>query len=179
MKTVVCSRRAAYGLGALICAGLLGFALYLQYYEFQDPCPLCILQRTAFIALLIVFVAAALHGPGRTATYVYCSLLVLIALTGGSVAVRQVWLQHLPADRIPACGPGIEYMLDRFPLTLVLQKILRGSGECADVSWRFLGLSIAEWSLIWFVMLAALALSTAFCVAWEVRSDQARISGVN
>jgi disulfide bond formation protein DsbB len=155
------SPRVRYALGALACAGLLAFALYLQYYEFQDPCPMCILQRIAFIALMVVFAVAALHGPEYVGIYIYSSLLGVITLLGGSVAARQVWLQHLPEDRVPACGPGINYMLDRFPLTLVLQKILKGSGECADVSWRFWGLSIAEWSLIWFILFAVLALLIA------------------
>ena len=146
-----------YAVGALICAGLLGFALYLQYYQFQDPCPLCILQRVAFIALLIVFMVAALHGPARLGSFIYSFFLIVIALVGGSVAARQTWLQHLPEDRIPACGPGLDYMLNRFPLSLVLQKIFKGSGECAEVGWRFLGLSIAEWSLLWFIALAVWA----------------------
>jgi len=160
-KVVLRSRRAGYGTGALICAGLLGFALYLQYYEFQDPCPLCILQRVAFIALMAVFMVAALHGPARMGSYIYSSLLVMVALAGGGIAARQVWLQHLPEDRIPACGPGLDYMLNRFPLGLVMQKIFRGSGECAEVGWRFLGLSIAEWSLVWFILLAVLAVAVA------------------
>ena len=150
-----------YAVGALICAGLLGFALYLQYYQFQDPCPLCILQRVAFIALLIVFMVAALHGPARLGSFIYSFFLIVIALVGGSVAARQTWLQHLPEDRIPACGPGLDYMLNRFPLSLVLQKIFKGSGECAEVGWRFLGLSIAEWSLLWFIALAVWAVLIA------------------
>jgi len=160
-KGIFHSRCGGYAVGALACAGLLAFALYLQYYEFQDPCPLCILQRAAFIALLIVFVIAAMHGPARVGTYIYSFLLVIIALVGGGIAARQVWLQHLPEDLIPACGPGLDYMLDRFPMALVLQKIFKGSGECAEVNWRFLGLSIAEWSLVWFVLLAALAILIA------------------
>jgi disulfide bond formation protein DsbB len=155
------SPRFGYALGALVCVCLLAFALFLQYYEYQDPCPLCILQRLAFIALTIVFVVAALHGPARTGSYVYSTLLVVITLFGGGIAMRQVWLQHLPEDRVPACGPGLDYMLDRFPLKLVLEKILKGSGECAEVGWRFIGLSIAEWSLIWFGLLAALAVAVA------------------
>ncbi len=161
LNRVFHSPRVGYAVGALACAGLLAFALYLQFYEFQDPCPLCIIQRVAFIALMIVFTVAAIHGPARVGSCIYSFLLFIITLLGGSVAARQVWLQHLPEDRVPACGPGIDYMLDRFPLTLVLQKIFKGSGECAEVSWRFWGLSIAEWSLIWFILFAVLALLIA------------------
>lgn len=155
------STRAGYGLGVLACAGLLAFALYLQYVEGQEPCPLCILQRVAFIAMMAVFVIAAAHGPARRGAVAYSTLIVVIAATGAAVAARQVWLQHLPANQVPACGPGLEYMLERFPLTEALRKIFAGSGECAEVKWRFIGLSIAEWSLAWFAILAAFAVYVA------------------
>ena len=153
--------RMGYGLGALVCAGLLAFALYLQYVEHQDPCPMCILQRIAFIAIMVVFVVAAVHGPGRRGAVAYSTLLFLLAGLGGGIAGRQVWLQHLPADRVPACGPGLQYMLERFPLAEALKKVLAGTGECAEVGWRFLSLSIAEWSLVWFVLLALFAVVVA------------------
>ena len=149
--------RLGYVLGFVVCAGLLGFALYLQYYEYEDPCPLCILQRIAFMALAAIFLVAALHGPGRTGTIVYCGMLLLVTGIGAAIAARHVWLQHLPRNQIPECGPGLEYMLRKFPLTQTLEKILAGSGECAEVGWKFLGLSIASWSLAWFVLLGAFA----------------------
>jgi disulfide bond formation protein DsbB len=61
-----------------------------------------------------------------------------------------LWLQHLPPSEVPECGPGLEYMLDALPFTDVLAKVLHGSGECAEVLWRFLGLSIPGWSLVAF-----------------------------
>jgi protein dithiol:quinone oxidoreductase len=146
--------RVGYALGFMICAGLLAFALYLQYYEQQDPCPLCILQRVAFIAMMAVFAVGALHGPQRRGAVVYSALLFLIAAIGAAVAGRQVWLQHLPPNQVPACGPGLGYMLEQFPLGQALQKIFAGSGECAEAGWRFLGLTIAGWSLVWLVVLA-------------------------
>jgi disulfide bond formation protein DsbB len=153
--------RFGYAAGFLICAGLFAFALYLQYYEYQNPCPLCILQRVAFIGLAVLFLAGAIHGPGRVGAWIYSGLLVVIALLGASVAARHVWLQHLPKDRVPECGPGLEYMLNRFPLSQALEKIFRGSGECAEVGWTFLSLSIAEWSLLWLVLLGVLAVVIA------------------
>ena len=155
------SSRIGYALGAVVCAGLLAFALYLQYVEHQEPCPMCILQRIAFIAIMAVFVVAALHGPGRRGAIAYSTVLFLFAGIGAGIAGRQVWLQHLPADRVPACGPGLQYMLERFPLGEALMKALAGTGECAEVTWRFLGLSIAEWSLVWFVLLAVFAIVVA------------------
>jgi len=153
--------RLGFVLGFAVCAGLLGFALYLQYYDYQDPCPLCILQRIAFMALAAIFLVAALHGPGRTGAIVYGGMLFLVAGVGAAIATRHVWLQNLPKDRIPECGPGLEYMLKKLPLTQALEKILKGSGECAEVGWKFLGLSIAGWSLVWFVLLGALAVYLA------------------
>jgi len=147
--------RLGFALGFIACAGLLGFAYYLQYYDYQDPCPLCILQRIAFMALAAIFLVAALHGPGRTGTLVYGGMLLLVAGIGAAIATRHVWLQNLPKDRIPECGPGLEYMLRKLPLTQALEKILAGSGECAEAGWKFLGLSIAGWSLVWFVLLGA------------------------
>jgi disulfide bond formation protein DsbB len=150
--------RLGYALGFLACAGLLGFAYYLQYYQGEDPCPLCILQRIAFMALAAIFLVAAVHGPGRAGSMVYGGLLVTAAGVGTAIAARHVWLQNLPKDRIPECGPGLEYMLKKLPLTQALEKILSGSGECAEIGWTFLGLSIAGWSLVWFVLFAGFAL---------------------
>jgi disulfide bond formation protein DsbB len=146
--------RLGYALGFLACAGLIGFALYLQYYEYQDPCPLCILQRVAFMALGAIFLVAAVHGPARAGVIVYGGLLFVVAAAGAAIATRHVWLQHLPRHQAPECGPGLEYMLEKFPLSQAIGKILAGSGECAETGWAFLGLSIAGWSLAWLVLLA-------------------------
>ena len=153
--------RLGYLAGFLICGGLILYALYLQYYEYQDPCPLCLLQRVVYIALMVVFLLGALHGPRRTGAVVYSTLLVLVSLIGAGIAARHVWLQHLPKDKVPECGPGLGYILDRFPLVNALEKIFRGSGECAEAGWRLMGLSIAEWSLVWFILLGAYAVFVA------------------
>ena len=153
--------RLGYALGFAVCTALFAFALYLQHYEGQAPCPLCILQRIAFIGLGVLFLVGAVHGPGRNGAWIYSGLLVLVALIGAGIAGRHVWLQHLPKDRVPACGPGLEYMLNRFPLGEVLEKVFRGSGECAEVGWTFLSLSIAEWSLLWLILLGAWAVLIA------------------
>ena len=153
--------RLGYLAGFLICGGLILYALYLQYYEYQDPCPLCLLQRVVYIALMVVFLLGALHGPRRTGAVVYSTLLVLVSVIGAGIAGRHVWLQHLPKDKVPECGPGLGYILDRFPLVNALEKIFRGSGECAEAGWRLMGLSIAEWSLVWFILLGAYAVFVA------------------
>lgn len=145
--------RWGYLAGLLVCAGLIGAGLYLQYVENQEPCPLCILQRVVFLALTAVFLIGAVHGPGRLGGIIYGGMLFVFSSIGAAIATRHVWLQSLPKNQVPECGPGLEYMLSRFPLSKALDKILSGSGECAEVGWTFLGLSIAGWALVWFVLL--------------------------
>jgi disulfide bond formation protein DsbB len=149
--------RAAYGIGALVCIALLGYAYYLQYVEHLEPCPLCMVQRGFFYAVLALFILAAIHAPRGWGTPVYSGLITLFALGGAAAAGRQVWLQHLPPDKVPQCGPDLFFMLENFPLGRTLEKLFYGSGECAAVDWKFLGLSIAGWSLVWFIALAIYA----------------------
>ena len=153
--------RLGYAAGFVVCAGLIGFALYLQYVKGEDPCPLCMLQRIAFMALGALFLVAALHGPGRTGAAIYAVLLFVVAAAGAAVAGRHVWLQSLPKNMVPECGPGLDYILERFPPGKALDLILRGSGECAEKGWTFLGLTIAGWALVWFIALALLAIALA------------------
>lgn len=149
--------------GALACAALLGYGLWLQHVDGLDPCPLCVFQRVAFIALGLVFLVAAVHGPGRIAAIVYGVLGLAAAATGAAIAGRHVWLQSLPADQVPACGPGLQYMLEQFSFTRMIARVLSGSGECASVDWSFLGLTIPGWALVWFVLLGAWAVWLAWC----------------
>ena len=151
------SSRIGFGLGAVACALLLAYGFYLQYHDGQDPCPLCLVQRGFYFGLLFVFLAATAHGPRKLGNVFYGALGLVLAIAGGAVAARQVWLQHLPPDQVPQCGPDLYYMLDHFPLGKVVTNLLRGSGQCAEVTWRFLGLSIAEWSLLWFAIFGLLA----------------------
>src|SRR5712671_2909022 len=148
------SGRAGFAAGAAVCAALLGFGYYLQYARGLEPCPLCHVQRGFFYAVMAVFILGAVHGPRRTAGIVYGVLAALFAAGGAAAASRQVWLQHLPADKVPQCGPDLLFMLNNLPLSRTLEKLFYGSGECAAVDWKFLGLSIAGWSLAWFIALA-------------------------
>lgn len=150
--------RIRYALPALACAALLGFGYYLQYFQDQDPCPLCLIQRGFYYGMLVTFAIAALHGPGKIGNLIYCAAALTLTLGGAAVAGRQVWLQHLPADKIPDCGPDLYFMLQNLPLARTFEKLFAGSGQCAEVHWKFLGLSIAEWSLAWFAALALYAL---------------------
>ncbi len=152
------SPRQGNGLAALACTALMGYALYSQYGLGLEPCPLCIFQRVAVIATGSIFLLAALHGPARLGRLIYGGLAAAAAAVGLGVAGRHVWLQNLPPDQVPACGPGLDFMLDTFGLGEVLRMVLSGSGECADVSWSFLGLSMPAW----------VAISCACLAIWAV-----------
>jgi len=144
-------RRIGYLLGFAVCAGLMAFALYLQFGLDLDPCPLCILQRVAVVAMGLVFLVAAIHNPGRFGATVYAVLQLALGGAGAGLALRQLWLQSLPKDQVPVCGMSLAYMMDTLPLTETLRKVLEGSGECAEKAWEFLHLSIAGWTLVFFV----------------------------
>jgi disulfide bond formation protein DsbB len=157
------SFRAQFLTGFLACVAVLAYALYSQYYGGLVPCPLCTFQRGAFAMLAVVFLVGGLHAPrGRAGRRTYGVLALLAAALGISIAGRHVWLQHLPADQVPACGPDLSFMMEAFPLSDVLRKVFTGSGECARVDWTFLGLAMPAWSLICFVALALWALYAGF-----------------
>jgi disulfide bond formation protein DsbB len=149
------SNRTLFGVAAAACILLLAYGYYLQHFQDQEPCPLCLVQRGFYYAIGIVFVVATVHGTGALG---YAIAGFVLAAAGAGVAARQVWLQHLPAAQVPACGPDLFYMIENFPLARTIEKLFMGSGQCAEVKWRLLGLSIAEWSLAWFLALALCAL---------------------
>lgn len=149
--------RWLYLAGAVAVAGLFGFGLYLQYVLRLQPCPLCMIQRVIFIAIGVLFLIAALHNAKQVGARVYSILIALVSLGGVAVASRHIWLQNLPKDQVPACGPGLDYMLKNFPLSEVWQELLHGSGDCAEKVWSFLFLGIPEWSLVGYVLLGIFA----------------------
>lgn len=158
MRALLQNTRQPFLIITLWCAALLGVGYYLQFQQGLTPCPLCIFQRLAFFGVLVLAMLGALLGPKKRGAQILGLLLMLVADIGAAIAGRQVWLQHLPEDRIPECGPGLDFLLDAYPLTEAVQTVLRGSGDCAKVDWTFLGLSIAEWSLINFLALGGIAL---------------------
>ncbi len=134
--------------GFLACVAMMGFALFSQHVLLLDPCPLCIFQRVAVILLGLVLLVAALHDPGQRSARVYAVLIGIVAAGGAAVAGWHVRLQNLPTDQVPSCGPGLGYIVDNFPLSEAISLIFKGSGECAEVTWRFLGLSMPTWVVI-------------------------------
>jgi len=140
-------------------------ALYLEHVVGLAPCPLCIVQRICVIAFGLVCLVATVHGPRTTGRRVYSILALLSALAGGATAIRQIWLQNMPADQLPSCLPSLEYMMDALPFQEIARLVLHGTAECAEVSWTLLGLSIPEWTLLAFIGMAL------FCLWQLLRRD--------
>jgi len=151
-------RRVLNGLGLLACVAMLAYAWYAQAVLLLEPCPLCIFQRVGVAAAGLLFLLAALHNPRRWGAPVYALLLLLAALATMGVAARHLWIQHLPEGAVPACGATLSYLLDEFPVSDVIRKVLSGSGECARVSWSLFGLSMPGWVLLAAAGLGALGL---------------------
>ncbi|QJQ96899.1 MULTISPECIES: disulfide bond formation protein B [Halomonadaceae] len=140
--------------GLAFCALMMGVALTLEHVAGLEPCPLCIFQRVAVLATAAVLAIAAIHNPRGWGRALYGTLGLLGVAGGIAVAWRHLWLQSLPADQVPSCGPGLNYMIEILPMRQVLTHVLSGSGECAEIDFLFLGISLPGWTLIGFVMLA-------------------------
>ena len=161
MPFIPSSRLTNLGIFLLTVIAML-FALWLQHAQHLEPCPLCVFQRMAMMATGAIALLAFLHGPGLTGRRIYAGLTTLAVLAGVGVAGRHVWLQHLPPEQVPSCGPGLDYWLDTFPLFEVIGKVLRGSGECAEIDWAFMGVTLPGWTLVVFVGLLGLAVWQLF-----------------
>ena len=147
-----------FGLTAIAISSIAFAMLFLENQLGLAPCPLCMTQRLFIVLVGIIGLIAGLHNPsswGRRAYGVLCSLS---AIAGGAVAARHVWLQHLPPDQVPACGPSLEYMLDTLPFSETLNIVMMGDGNCADTVWTFLGLSIPEQTLALFTVVTIICL---------------------
>jgi len=151
------NRRLCNGAGFLACVGLMAYALYAEHVLGLPPCPLCIFQRVAVIAVGLLFLIAALHNPGARGARAYGVLIDLAAIAGLIVAGRHIWVQSQPPGTVAACGADLNYLLEIMPLTEVIGKVLTGSGECGKVDWQFLGLSMPYWVFICLVVLSAWA----------------------
>ncbi|MDF1589154.1 MAG: disulfide bond formation protein B [Gammaproteobacteria bacterium] len=156
------STRSIFGLGFVFCSVMLAIAGYFQMVEQLEPCPLCILQRVLTLFVGVVLLIAILHNPKQLGMRIYGSIAGLFALIGAGISARHVWLQSLPEDQVPSCGPGLNFMLENFALNDTINMVLRGSGECAEVVWTFMGISIPGWTLLAFVLLFVATMSQVF-----------------
>lgn len=132
--------------------GLSIAVLYFQNHLALPPCPLCIFQRIGLFGAALVALAAGIHNPGDKGLRIYSSVGLIFTLFGLAITLRHLWIQNLPPDQVPACGPDLGYMLQAFPLADVIRTVLNGSGECAEVQWTFLNLSIPGWVLVVFII---------------------------
>ncbi|MFK7795478.1 MAG: disulfide bond formation protein B [Gammaproteobacteria bacterium] len=142
----------------IVIASMLFALYYLEGVLFLEPCPLCMVDRAILVAIAIVCLIAFVHNANGIMRWVYTSLATLLSLIGLGVAARHIWLQGLPPDQVPECGPDLMFMLDVFPLADVIKRIFTGSGQCAEVSWTFLGMTIPQQTLLLFVVLLVLVI---------------------
>lgn len=157
-------QRYVFALIALAGGALIGMGLFLQYSKGLLPCNLCMFQRFFIIATAVICLAGLLHSfifnnPRAISGKVYAVLGFLVSLGGAITAGRQLWLQSLPADKVPECGPGLDYMMEVYPFTEMILAVFKGSGDCAKVQWTFLGLSIPAWSFVCFCVACILCLT--------------------
>lgn len=141
----------------ILCTLMMLAAAYMEHVMKMIPCSLCITQRGFVVLTGLLALAAALHNPAVTGKRVYAVLGIISPILGACFAGRQLWLQSLPADQVPACGPGLAYMFEVFPFMDALKLLLQGDGNCAHVD-KILGLSLALWTLIAFIGLAGVNL---------------------
>lgn len=147
----------------VLCVTMMLVAwLYFQHYLKLEPCPLCMTQRGFVVAVGLMAGLAWLHKPGPVGGRVYAGLGVVFAGLGAAVAGRHTWLQSLPADQAPACGPSLDYMFEVLPFMEALRVLFQGDGNCAEIQWSLLGLSIPGWTLVAFIALIAINLWQAF-----------------
>ena len=151
-----------YCLGFIICCGLLIASFYFEFVKDLAPCSLCILQRVTVMVMGLILLIALFHKPKAFGYKIYSTLISLSALAGVLIAGRQVWLQYVPSAQPSSCGAGLTYMLKNLPLSQTLNLVFQGSGECDQITWQFLGLSMAAWMLIIFTGLSVLFISQIF-----------------
>lgn len=140
--------------GLLLCIGSLAFAvIYLQGELGLDPCPLCMAARLAVLGITFFFAIAFLHNPKQFGQRFYSFFGIFCSFAGIAITLRHIWLQSLPKDQVPECGPGLEYMIETFPLKDALGMLLTGSGECAEIHWQLFGLTLPQQTLALFILL--------------------------
>lgn len=142
--------------GAIVSLSFAYF--YLQRTLGLEACPLCLIDRGIVIVIGTFFLLALLHNPARLGQRIYATGALLFSALGIAVCWRHLWLQSLPKDQVPECSPGLDYMLETFPIGETLRTVFTSAGECAEIHWTFLGLSIPAQTMLVFIGFAALSL---------------------
>ena len=164
--TSLLTPRNIFLLIVFVCVGSMAAAFYFEYVMGLEPCPLCMTQRFFMVLTGVIAIVALIHRPKTVGVTIYSLVCALMAFAGSFFSGRQVWLQSLPPEEVPACGPPLEYIMENFPLLDALQVLLAGDGNCSEVLWQFFGMSMPMWVLIVFVGLGVLSLSN---VVWVRR----------
>jgi disulfide bond formation protein DsbB len=152
-----------YWFGLIGCSALLAVAyFYFQKQLGLPPCPLCMFQRACLVGVAAFCLMGIIFRPKKLGSRILAFGALIFSGLGLGIAGRQVWLQHLPKDQVPECGPDLEFMLDSFPLAETIQTVLSGSGECAEVLWKFIGLSMPEWMVLVFGVMVVISLRLLF-----------------
>ncbi|MEN9848560.1 MAG: hypothetical protein RL368_1300 [Pseudomonadota bacterium] len=162
INTFLQNSRSLYTIVFLACCGLLATSYFIQYVMHLEPCSLCLVQRYTFLGIGMIALIGLLHGSMGIMNKVYSGFMTLLAIGGGVVASRQLWLQSLPPNQVPSCGADFDFLVNNFPIAKAIESLWQGSPSCAEVTWKFLGLSIAGWAFIWFASFALLALLQMF-----------------
>jgi len=152
-----------YWIGLLTSGALISVAYF--YFEQQlglAPCPLCMFQRACLVGVMFFCLLGILFRPKQFFSKLFALGVTIFSLLGLAIAGRQVWLQHLPEDKVPECGPDLAFMLEAFPFMQMIDSVLRGSGECAEVQWRMLGFSMPEWMVAIFLIMTLISLKLLF-----------------
>ena len=153
------NHRTLNGLQALTGILLIFVAVfYFQNHLQLEPCYLCITQRVFVSMIVLVCAFAVWHNPDRRGQRIYAGLSTMLAFIGGYFSLKQLWLQSLPEDQVPACGVPVDYLFDVFSLSEAISHLLKGDGNCAEVQWQLLGLSMPGWVLVAFIGYAVLGI---------------------
>ncbi len=152
-----------YWFGFLGSLSLVAVAYFYFQLELElEPCPLCLFQRAALLGVAAFCFLGMLFNPGKVFAKIIAFGVTLFSVLGLMIAGRQVWLQHLPEDKVPECGPDLAFMLDAFPLSQVISTVFQGSGECAEVQWSLIGFSMPEWMAFIFLIMTLIGLRLLF-----------------
>lgn len=132
---------------AVLTLLVLFASFYFEYVQGLHPCPLCIMQRVCIFLLLAVL---SLSFRTEKRAHVISFLQIFIAGAGLFFSLRQLWLQSLPGESVPACLPGLDILIRYFPLKTVIETLFWGAGDCAEVRWLFWGVAMPGWSALYF-----------------------------
>lgn len=152
-----------YWFGLIGSTSLIAVAyFYFQLHKGLAPCPLCMFQRASLAGVAFVCLLGLLTRPKKIGSKLIALGCTIFSVLGLAIAGRQVWLQYLPADQVPECGPGLDFMLETFPMMEMLESVFKGSGECAEIQWTFFSLSMAEWMVFVFAVMVIISLRLLF-----------------